>query len=162
MLWSFICQIVSALGAIHRAGLACRAVSATKILLTGKNRYRLGCLGVVDVLRYDGGKNIQHFQQEDLMSLGKLVLCMACRSPTATENIRQSLQMVTESYSPGLHDVIVQLVTKSDALATADDLCHTIAPPIYIPAKRPGLFHKYRQHRFARQGRLRWPMAAMF
>lgn len=128
MLWSFIAQMVSALATIHRQGLASRVVSAAKILVTGKNRYRLGCTGVSDILRFDGGQNVQHFQQEDLMSLGKLVLSLACRSSAAVENIRGSLTLVTESYSPALHDFIVQLVTKSDEYPTADQISITIAP----------------------------------
>jgi len=128
MLWSFISQVVSALASLHSAGLASRVVDASKILVTGKNRYRLGCTGVFDVLRFDDGQNVQHFQQEDLMSLGKIVLALACRSSSAVENIHKSLQVVTESYSQDLHDFIVQLVTKSDSYPAADQIAVSVAP----------------------------------
>lgn len=38
-LWSYIYQIASAIKAIHDVGLAVRVVDASKILMTGKNRY---------------------------------------------------------------------------------------------------------------------------
>lgn len=36
VLWSYICQLVSALRLIHVQGLACRCIYPSKILLTGK------------------------------------------------------------------------------------------------------------------------------
>jgi PAB-dependent poly(A)-specific ribonuclease subunit 3 len=39
ILWSYVAQISNGLKAIHTAGLACRTVEPTKILLTGRNRW---------------------------------------------------------------------------------------------------------------------------
>jgi PAB-dependent poly(A)-specific ribonuclease subunit 3 len=39
VLWSFTAQLLSALRSIHQAGLACRVIHPSKILITGKNRY---------------------------------------------------------------------------------------------------------------------------
>lgn len=39
-LWTFIIQIASAIKAVHEAGLAVRVIDVTKVLVTGKNRYR--------------------------------------------------------------------------------------------------------------------------
>lgn len=41
-IWSYIIQIANALRATHDAGLAVRLIDATKILVTGKNRYVAG------------------------------------------------------------------------------------------------------------------------
>jgi len=38
-LWSYVLQISSALKSIHNTGKACRVVDASKILITGQNRY---------------------------------------------------------------------------------------------------------------------------
>ena len=38
VLWSYITQIASALKCIHSAGLACRIIEPSKILITDKNR----------------------------------------------------------------------------------------------------------------------------
>lgn len=52
--------------AIHGAGLACRVIEPSKILITGKNRLRLNCTGMLDVLAYDAAQNPQslvpHYQ----------------------------------------------------------------------------------------------------
>ena len=42
-LWSYICQIASAIKVVHDAGYAVRMIDPTKVLLTGKNRYVLLC-----------------------------------------------------------------------------------------------------------------------
>lgn len=39
ILWSYICQLTSAIKSIHAAGLAVRVIEASKILLTGQNRH---------------------------------------------------------------------------------------------------------------------------
>lgn len=39
MIWSYVVQLSSALRTIHAAGLACRVMDPTKILVTTKNRY---------------------------------------------------------------------------------------------------------------------------
>jgi PAB-dependent poly(A)-specific ribonuclease subunit 3 len=86
VLWSYICQLISALRAIHSAGLACKVIVPSKILLTGKNKYenflgnftyylfriRVNCVGVQDVVNFDGNKNVPHYQHEDLIALGTL------------------------------------------------------------------------------------------
>lgn len=37
--WTIVSQVASALKAIHEAGLACRILDITKVLVTGKNRF---------------------------------------------------------------------------------------------------------------------------
>ena len=53
MIWNYIIQLTSALRYIHAAGLACRTVDPTKILVLGRNRLLLNCGGIFDVLTYD-------------------------------------------------------------------------------------------------------------
>lgn len=38
-MWTYVVQIANAIKAVHDAGLAVRMIDATKVLLTGKNRY---------------------------------------------------------------------------------------------------------------------------
>jgi PAB-dependent poly(A)-specific ribonuclease subunit 3 len=54
ILWSYIVQITSALRTIHASGLAFRMLDPTKILVTGKNRVRLNCCAIFDVVTFDG------------------------------------------------------------------------------------------------------------
>lgn len=37
-MWSYLCQLASALRQIHKLGLAARCLELGKVLLTGKNR----------------------------------------------------------------------------------------------------------------------------
>ena len=38
-MWTYVVQIANAIKVAHDAGLAVRMIDATKVLLTGKNRY---------------------------------------------------------------------------------------------------------------------------
>lgn len=40
-LWSYVCQLVTMLRGVHAAGLACRCIDSTHVLVTGHNRYVL-------------------------------------------------------------------------------------------------------------------------
>lgn len=53
LIWNYIIQLTSALRYIHGAGLACRTLDPTKILILGKNRLLVNCGGIFDVLTYD-------------------------------------------------------------------------------------------------------------
>lgn len=53
-LWSLICQLASALREAHSNGLALRVVESSKILITSKNRLRVNCCGIFDIIHYDG------------------------------------------------------------------------------------------------------------
>ncbi|KAF7251000.1 PAN2-PAN3 deadenylation complex subunit pan3 [Varanus komodoensis] len=57
LIWAYVVQLSSALRTIHTAGLACRVMDPTKILVTGKTRLRVNCVGVFDVLTFDNSQN---------------------------------------------------------------------------------------------------------
>lgn len=84
LLWSYVIQLTSALRAIHAAGLACRVLDVTKVLITGRSRIAIGSTAVYDVLQYDETQQTAavtaHFQQKDLHDLGILVLTLASNS----------------------------------------------------------------------------------
>jgi len=75
LIWSYIVQLTSALRSIHSAGLACRVIDLSKILVTDKSRLRINGAGIFDILSFDAqnpSSQIQQCQQEDLVSLGKV------------------------------------------------------------------------------------------
>lgn len=86
LIWSYICQLVSALYAIHTAGMACRSIDAAHILLAGQNRIRINGVGIIDVLEYDTKKSAAELQREDIFALGRLILSLAnrCTATSAT------------------------------------------------------------------------------
>ena len=81
VIWTYVIQMTSALRHIHSAGLACRTLDPTKILIINKTRLLLNCCGIFDVLTFDPTSSnpmaaMAHYQQEDLIALGKIVLGM--------------------------------------------------------------------------------------
>ena len=57
LIWHYVIQLTSALRYIHAAGLACRTLDPTKILVIGKHRLLVNCGGIFDVLAFDPNSN---------------------------------------------------------------------------------------------------------
>lgn len=137
LIWNYIIQLTSALRLIHSNALACRSLDPTKIILTSKNRLRLSCLGVMDVILHDSNSTINHlalvhhYQQEDLTALGKLVLALACKSTVAVqrENISTALDIVSRTYTMDLRNLIMYLLTNQRRSVT--DLMPMIGARFY-------------------------------
>ncbi|KAK9722665.1 Pan3 Pseudokinase domain [Popillia japonica] len=128
LIWNYIIQLTSALRIIHSAGLACRSLDPTKIIITSGNRLRLSCLGVMDVIMNDTSASanptamIQHYQQDDLTALGKLVLALACKSTMAVqrENISTAIDVVTRTYTSDLRNLIMYLLALQSRRSVTD------------------------------------------
>ncbi|KAI8988053.1 hypothetical protein BDF20DRAFT_853589 [Mycotypha africana] len=135
-LWSFITQLASALKVIHRSGLAARTIEPSKILMTSKNRLRINHTAILDVLQYDmcDANTISMHQQEDLFSLGKLVVSVAClvsSSATAAilqNNLLQSLEYVARFYSPDLKNIAIYLLRQPSITKSIDEVFTFIGP----------------------------------
>lgn len=112
-MWTYIVQIANAIKTVHGAGLAVRTIDATKILVTGKNRIRLNCCGMLDVIAYDGGQNLVNQQQEDLVNFGLLILCLACNSLASVHNIIKSVEHLSRQYSPDIQKIVLFLISKA-------------------------------------------------
>lgn len=109
-LWGYIVQLASALKTIHAANLAAQCVMASKILIASKNRVRLNGCGVLDVITYDQQQSVRDLQRKDLQDLGRLVLSVAARNPSAHQNTQKSLELVSKSYSERLRICLAWLV----------------------------------------------------
>ncbi|XP_019762764.1 PAN2-PAN3 deadenylation complex subunit PAN3 isoform X1 [Dendroctonus ponderosae] len=137
LIWNYIIQLTSALRVIHSNALACRSLDPTKIILTSKNRLRLSCLAVMDVVLHDSNSSlnhlalIHHYQQEDLTALGKLVLALACKSTVAVQrdNISTALDIVSRTYTIDLRNLIMYLLTNQRRSVT--DLMPMIGARFY-------------------------------
>lgn len=117
VLWGYLVQIASALKAIHGVGLAARLITPSKVLLTSKNRIRLNACAILDVVQYESGRAVSELQAEDLVQLGRLILCIATNSPTAHVaagggglQVQKAMDHVTRSYSARLKDAITFLL----------------------------------------------------
>uniref|UniRef100_A0A8C2DRK1 Poly(A) specific ribonuclease subunit PAN3 n=1 Tax=Cyprinus carpio TaxID=7962 RepID=A0A8C2DRK1_CYPCA len=114
LIWAYIVQLSSALRTIHTAGLACRVMDPSKILITGKTRLRVNCVGMFDVLTFDNSQTnhlalMPQYQQADLISLGKVVLALACNSLAGIkrENLQKAMELVSINYSSDLKNLIL-------------------------------------------------------
>jgi PAB-dependent poly(A)-specific ribonuclease subunit 3 len=138
LLWSYIIQMTAALRAIHNQGLACRVIHASKVVVTGRSRIMLGSTSVFEILQYAEDQNtreaINHFQQKDLVELGKLILNLACN--TLTEMFREamlhSMQHVASNYSTDLARLIQYLIGPAPGYKkTLNDLMPMIGARFY-------------------------------
>ncbi|XP_014646727.1 PREDICTED: PAB-dependent poly(A)-specific ribonuclease subunit PAN3 isoform X5 [Ceratotherium simum simum] len=139
LIWAYIVQLSSALRTIHTAGLACRVMDPTKILITGKTRLRVNCVGVSDVLTFDNSQNnnplalMAQYQQADLISLGKVVLALACNSLAGIqrENLQKAMELVTINYSSDLKNLILYLLTDQNRMRSVNDIMPMIGARFY-------------------------------
>jgi len=110
LIWSCFTQLVSAISVIHRSKLAVRTLQLNHILVTrdggpsasssssyisGMNgnsgfpklRFRINCLGIVDILEYETRKSLDDLQMEDMRSLGCLILSMTTGTEVTINDI---------------------------------------------------------------------------
>ncbi|ESO93814.1 hypothetical protein LOTGIDRAFT_209346 [Lottia gigantea] len=129
LIWTYVVQLSSALRAIHATGLACRSLDPTKILIYGKSRLRINCVGISDVLNFDNSQGnplalMPHYQQKDLYALGNIVLALACNSVMSLqrENLQNALDLVSRNYSPDLKNLILYLLTNPNRPRSINDV----------------------------------------
>ncbi|XP_066502506.1 PAN2-PAN3 deadenylation complex subunit PAN3 [Hoplias malabaricus] len=138
LIWAYIVQLSSALRSIHTAGLACRVMDPSKILITGKTRLRVNCVGVLDVLTFDSSQTnhlalMPQYQQADLISLGKVVLALACNSLAGIqrENLQKAMELVSINYSSDLKNLILYLLSDQSRLRSVNDIMPMIGARFY-------------------------------
>ncbi|XP_072171450.1 PAN2-PAN3 deadenylation complex subunit pan3-like, partial [Diadema setosum] len=138
LIWTYIVQLSSALRAIHTAGLACRVMDPTKILILNKSRLRVNCVGIFDVLTFDPSQSnplamISHYQQEDLISLGKVILALACNSVQSIQRQRlsASVDLVAHQYSADLKNLVLYLLTSQPRPRSVNDIMPMIGARFY-------------------------------
>ncbi|GAA5966985.1 hypothetical protein JCM3765_004422 [Sporobolomyces pararoseus] len=127
VLWSYIVQIGSGLKCVHQNGLAMRSLEVNRVIVTGKNRVRLASCSVMDCLTYErennnNGNNVGGYQQEDLLSFGKLIISLACGSISAVHNLPKSVDHISRMYSPDLKNVVLYLLSKPGPRKTIEEV----------------------------------------
>ncbi|XP_033242590.1 PAN2-PAN3 deadenylation complex subunit PAN3 isoform X2 [Drosophila miranda] len=135
-IWSIIMQLTAGLRAIHQAGLACKVLDPTKIIVTGK-RVRFSSCCISDITQFDPNAAnplalANMHQQDDLTALGRLVLALGCRclQSVQRDNVQSSIDMVTRNYSTDLRNFIVYLFTTNNR-RTVTDLMPMIGARFY-------------------------------
>jgi PAB-dependent poly(A)-specific ribonuclease subunit 3 len=113
-LWGYICQITTALKAIHSSNLAARSIELSKIIVDGK-RIKLAACSILDVVQFESGsqKSLQDLQQEDLIKFGKLMLSLATNQLPSHLNVQVALESLNSKYSQTLKEAIAWLISSS-------------------------------------------------
>jgi PAB-dependent poly(A)-specific ribonuclease subunit 3 len=128
VLWAYTTQIASALKAIHSKGLAARVISASKILLTGKNRVRLNACAILDVVQYDAQVPVAQLQRQDLVNLGLLILSLGSNIPDASQNFAKAMDQFKRHYGKDLQAAVVWLYSAmQNQEKTIDQLLSSIS-----------------------------------
>ena len=109
VLWSYVCQIASALKLIHSGGLAARVLDSTKVLVTGKNRVRLNGCAVLDVIQHEKQTPVAQLQKQDLASFGLVILSLGANVPDASQNFAKTMDQFKRYYKPELQNAVVWL-----------------------------------------------------
>ncbi len=107
ILWNIITQLLTAIRAIHAAGLAGRGITPFRVLITGHYRARLSCAGVMHILEQQTRTSLIEQQQEDLVMFGRIILILACMTPRALSNIPKSIDFLNQRYSPELAKLVM-------------------------------------------------------
>uniref|UniRef100_H2ZDN5 Poly(A) specific ribonuclease subunit PAN3 n=1 Tax=Ciona savignyi TaxID=51511 RepID=H2ZDN5_CIOSA len=138
LIWTYVVQLTSALRCIHTAGLACRVMDPTKIIITDKSRIRVNGVGIFDVLGYDNSHanpraHMQQYQQDDLVALGKVVLALACNSVSSIQrdNLHNSIELVLRNYSNDLKNLILYLLSPQQRPHNVNDIMPMIGARFY-------------------------------
>ncbi|KAH9513810.1 PAB-dependent poly(A)-specific ribonuclease subunit 3 [Bulinus truncatus] len=126
LIWTYIVQLSSALRAIHAANLAARSLDPSRIIVTGKYRIRINCIGILDIITPEGSApmNINVFKQEDMTALGKIILALACNNLMCVQrdNIQTAIEGVQRNYSPDLKNLICYLLQNPNRVRSVNDV----------------------------------------
>lgn len=112
VLWAFIVQLASAVKAIHSIGLAARVITASKIIVTSKNRIRLNACGILDVVQPSEPDTLALLQEDDLRQIGRLILALAIGNNAAASNPK-ALDFMSRAYSERLRNCVGSLIQVS-------------------------------------------------
>ncbi|KAG8908956.1 PAB-dependent poly(A)-specific ribonuclease subunit 3 [Tulasnella sp. 403] len=127
ILWSLIVQIALALREVHHRGLAVRVLEPSKILQVGKNRIKVNSCAIADVVGHSPSLGVDHFQQEDLLAFGRLIYSLGNRKPFSLTSPHESIEKLTQHYSPDLNHLAFYLVSKINHKRTIDDVLAKLA-----------------------------------
>ncbi|XP_055893130.1 PAN2-PAN3 deadenylation complex subunit PAN3-like [Biomphalaria glabrata] len=126
LIWTYIVQLSSALRAIHAANLAARSLDPSRIIVTGKYRIRINCIGILDIITPEASSpvNINVYKQEDMTALGKIILALACNNLMCVQrdNIQTAIEGVQRNYSPDLKNLICYLLQNTNRVRSVNDV----------------------------------------
>lgn len=118
LLWCIAIQLLSALQTIHAYNLACRTMDYRHILMTERNRFRIGSVGVMDIL--EPHSTNQDLQAKDLYQLGSLLVVLGCRGAVFPD-----IKTLAVHYSEKFVKVVQLLLSAQTPASTVLEQCTT-------------------------------------
>eukprot|EP00511_Aplanochytrium_stocchinoi_P003632 CAMPEP_0204836482 /NCGR_PEP_ID=MMETSP1346-20131115/25263_1 /ASSEMBLY_ACC=CAM_ASM_000771 /TAXON_ID=215587 /ORGANISM="Aplanochytrium stocchinoi, Strain GSBS06" /LENGTH=542 /DNA_ID=CAMNT_0051971229 /DNA_START=75 /DNA_END=1703 /DNA_ORIENTATION=- len=100
--WAMIIQLLTAIRAIHSQGIACRGLTPSRVIITGRQRVRIAGCGLSHILENDSSIPIAAQMHEDLTNVGRLVLVLATMSVHGYQSIQNSVDVVRNRFSQEL------------------------------------------------------------
>ncbi|KAF8674700.1 hypothetical protein RHS04_07212 [Rhizoctonia solani] len=148
MLWTYLLQLANAIRVVHGRGMALRCLDAKRVLVTGVGRVRINTVGLIDIMTYDGQPTPEVYLQEDLLSLGSLLLQLVC----GTSNLSQlSIQSPTNQSpstrrtSNNANSVNQQNLASAQALSRFSPLLRQTVVWLVTPAVGKTIEHLFKE-----------------
>lgn len=82
------------------------------------------------MLIHDGTTPVSYYQQEDLVSFGKLVISLCCEFFQPGQHPAGALEHIGRHYSPDVKNLVLFLISKPQPLKSVDEVIRMIGPRI--------------------------------
>ncbi|PVU95370.1 hypothetical protein BB559_002769 [Furculomyces boomerangus] len=112
--WSLLFQILSALKTIHSNGISQMILDVFSVVSVGPDRYKVGWLGLGNILFKQATEIPSINQRKDLSNLGVLLLALLSKNLNVMTNISESLNSVQMVYSSEMYKVVSTLISNAD------------------------------------------------
>eukprot|EP00510_Aplanochytrium_minuta_P003896 CAMPEP_0184016278 /NCGR_PEP_ID=MMETSP0954-20121128/6835_1 /TAXON_ID=627963 /ORGANISM="Aplanochytrium sp, Strain PBS07" /LENGTH=548 /DNA_ID=CAMNT_0026297271 /DNA_START=141 /DNA_END=1787 /DNA_ORIENTATION=- len=107
-IWNMVLQLLTAVRAIHRQGMACRGLTPVRVIICGRQRVRIASTGLAHILENNTSMPVRAQMQEDIANLGRLVLVFATMSLQAYHDVQTSVELIRNRFSSDLSNFITQ------------------------------------------------------
>ncbi|XP_059155645.1 PAN2-PAN3 deadenylation complex subunit PAN3-like isoform X2 [Physella acuta] len=155
LIWTYIVQLSSALRAIHAANLAARSLDPSRIIVTGKARIRINCIGILDIITPESSNptNINAYKQDDMTALGRIILALACNNLMCyqRDNIQSAIELVQRNYSPDLKNLICYLLQNPTRVRNVNDVMPMIGARFFTQLDTAMLRSDIMEHELAKE-----------
>ncbi|GBG31582.1 PAB-dependent polyA-specific ribonuclease subunit PAN3 [Hondaea fermentalgiana] len=124
ILWSLAVQLLSALRATHEQKVSFRGgISPHTVLLTGRNRVRVACSGLMHVVEGPFSDTEEKHVLEDVQAVSKLMLMLACMSTQVKDSWQDAVDFVSSRYSKEFTTMVALPLHKSCTVYDMLGLC---------------------------------------
>lgn len=114
-IWSFACQLASAIKSVHDLDLSIGCLDASTIFVSDQNRPLVNFCGIMEVIKMERSAgerlSMQNFQQYDLLTLSNVIINLSNAVPHAHLDLNAQLEYMNRRYSKVLVESLLYLTT---------------------------------------------------